>query len=241
MFTGIIEALGIVVERRGLPEGGQRLGVRDPWKGSGPAMGESVAVDGVCLTVDGLRAGVLSFSVSPETMRRTTLGSLAPGQALNLERAMMPSSRLGGHLVLGHVDGVGRVTWVRPASAGLEMGFEVPEALLPYIAEKGSIAVNGVSLTVAGLQPRGFWVALVPYTLEHTNLRTLGSSAAVNVEVDVLARYVRHQLMLAHLAGTPGGIESGPEPGAPAEREPLSVSLLMRHGFIAQPHRQGGE
>lgn len=222
MFTGIVEAVGRVTRVAPQPGGGSRLWVQVPWGPEACRPGDSVAVDGVCLTVEASEAGQLAFSLSLETLRLTTLQEMRPGRLVNLERALTPSKPLGGHIVLGHVDGVGRVAWVRPAGQGKEVGFIVTNDLLPFVALKGSVAINGVSLTVAGLEARGFWVALVPYTLQATNLSLVQPGMPVNVEVDVLARYVARQLA------------TGPS-GAPGTRPspPITAEMLQQHGFMA--------
>jgi len=222
VFTGIVEALGQVTRVAPQPGGGSRLWVRTPWGPEDCRPGDSVAVDGVCLTVEANEAGQLAFSLSPETLRLTTLGEMRPGRLVNLERALTPSKPLGGHIVLGHVDGVGKVGWVRPAGQGKEVGFIVTNDLLPFVAIKGSVAINGVSLTVAGLEAGGFWVALVPYTLQATNLSLLQPGTPVNVEIDVLARYVARQLA----AGSPGAPWTRPSSAITAE-------MLEQHGFTA--------
>jgi riboflavin synthase len=188
MFTGIVEELATV------REAGTRMTVfaRKVAEDSGP--GSSVAVNGVCLTVVDRAAedggSVLSFDLSPETLARSSLGRLSPGDGVNLERPVTLLTRLGGHLVQGHVDGVGEVTMVDEATPGKVMTIAVPGPLRRYVVEKGSVAVDGVSLTATGVEDGSFAVALVPYTLEAT---TLGASAvgdAVNLEVDVVAKYV---------------------------------------------------
>lgn len=194
MFTGIVEAMGHVSRLAPQPGGALRMWVRMPWGPGELRPGDSVAVDGVCLTVETLDGQDAAFSLSPETLRRTTLGECRPGRPVNLERALAAGKPIGGHLVLGHVDEVGRVRWVRPAGSGKEMGLAVSKGLLPFLAVKGSVAVDGVSLTVAGLDDQGFWVALVPYTLQRTTLGLARPGSAVNIEVDVLARYVARWL-----------------------------------------------
>lgn len=228
LFTGIVEAVGRVAGLAPQPAGGRRLWVDGPWDARECRPGDSVAVDGVCLTVEQVEGRRLAFSLSPETLRRTTLGQLEPGRPVNLERALTPTRPLGGHIVLGHVDGVAEVTWVRPAGPGKEVGFAVSNDLLPFLALKGSVAIDGVSLTVAGLEDRGFWVALVPHTLQQTNLGRLQPGSPVNLEVDVLARYVARQLA----ALLPGLRREGPPPG-------LTLDLLQEHGFTAA-RQQGG-
>src|SRR5438477_1516581 len=180
MFTGIVREAGRVVSFDG-----HRLVVEGATEA---AAGDSVAVDGVCLTaVDGSQ---LAFDVVDETLARTTLGALKPGDAVNLEPALCAGDPLGGHLVQGHVDGLGRVR-----STGEPVWIDAPPELLRYSVEKGSIAVDGVSLTVAALDGEGFAVALVPHTLEVTTLGRLEPGDPVNLEVDVLAKYVEKLLV----------------------------------------------
>lgn len=194
MFTGIIEAMGEVAGVERQPEGA-RLRVRAGPLLDGARIGESIAVNGVCLTIAALGGQEFTADLAAETLRRTTLGTLQPGDAVNLERPVRPEQRLGGHIVQGHVDGAGTIRVVRPEGEGIWMEIEPPPALLPYIAEKGSIAVDGVSLTVAGL-PGGerFSVALVPHTLAVTTLGRRRTGDRVNIEVDILAKYVERLL-----------------------------------------------
>ena len=188
MFTGIVEERGRV--RLAEPD---RL-VVETTSAADAADGDSIAVSGVCLTVvsnepDG-DGRLLSFDVSPETLARTTLGGLRPGDSVNLERPVTLLSRMGGHLVQGHVDGVGEVLEVRPAGDGREMTFALPAGLERYLVEKGSITLDGVSLTVASLDGERFGVALIPHTLDATTLGDRAPGDRVNVEVDVMAKYV---------------------------------------------------
>jgi riboflavin synthase len=193
MFTGIVEERGTVATA------GTRLEIRAGKVASDSGPGASVAVNGVCLTVidrrpSGSHEGLatLVFDVADETRRRTSLGSLVPGDVVNLERPVTLLTRLGGHLVQGHVDGVGRVAQVRGAEVGCEMTFEVPSELTRHLVEKGSVAVDGVSLTVAGVarSTREFTVALIPFTLDATSLGQRRVGDPVNIETDVLAKYV---------------------------------------------------
>lgn len=195
MFTGIVEERG----RVRVAEPG-RLVVESAAVGDA-ADGDSIAVSGVCLTVvssepDGA-ARLLSFDVSPETLVRTTLGGLRPGDGVNLERPVTLLSRMGGHMVQGHVDGVGEVLDVRPAGDGREMTFAVPPELARYVVEKGSITLDGVSLTVAALDGNRFGVALIPHTLDVTTLGDRVPGDRVNVEVDVMAKYVERLMEAA--------------------------------------------
>ncbi|HEX6401277.1 MAG TPA: riboflavin synthase [Actinomycetota bacterium] len=183
MFTGIVEDLGSVESF----DGG-RLVVRT---GGEPAIGESIAVNGTCLTVVAVAGGTLGFDVSPETLDRTALARLRPGARVNIERPLTLLARLGGHLVQGHVDGVGEVVAVRPdAGGGAVLGVRLPGPLLGFVVEKGSIALDGVSLTVAALEDDRIDVALIPHTLAVTTLGEARVGDPVNVEVDVVAKYV---------------------------------------------------
>ena len=194
MFTGLIDGVGRLAARetRG---GDARLAIE---VGSLPfsdvRMGESIAVNGVCLTVVAFDARGFEADASTETLALTTLGALAPGRALNLERAMRPTDRLGGHMVSGHVDGVGRVLQVRDDARAQRWRFGAPAALLRYIASKGSICVDGVSLTVNAVDEQGFEVALVPHTVAHTAFGETAVGDPVNLEVDLVARYVERLL-----------------------------------------------
>lgn len=194
MFTGLIEGVGrvLAIEPRG---GDARLRIE---VGSLPfadvAIGESIAVNGVCLTVVEFDAASFAADASTETLALTTLGELAVDRALNLERAMRPTDRLGGHLVSGHVDGVGRVQQVWPDARAQRWRFLAPAPLLRYIAVKGSICVDGVSLTVNAVDDAGFEVALIPHTVAHTAFSTTNVGDAVNLEVDLVARYVERLL-----------------------------------------------
>jgi len=190
MFTGIIEGLGGIEKLTRVP-GGLRARILWPRAAGDLALGDSVAVDGVCLTVVARARNWFEADVSPETLKRTTLGSLRAGARVNLERPLAASGRLGGHFVQGHVDGKGKMKSVRRAHDFSEMTFSYPAAWRGMLVEKGSVAVNGVSLTVAGLTKREFKVALIPHTLKLTNLGGLKPGAAVNLEVDILAKYVK--------------------------------------------------
>jgi riboflavin synthase len=185
MFTGIVEERGVVRRAGGRLSVGCRTVLIDS------EVGASVAVNGVCLTVVERGQDHLAFDVTPETRRRTSLSRLAEGDPVNLERPVMLSTRLGGHLVQGHVDGVGSVTGIdRQDGDGAWATVRAPHELRPYIVEKGSVCVDGVSLTVAGLEGDAFSVALIPHTLEVTTLGSAREGDPVNLEVDVIAKYV---------------------------------------------------
>jgi len=185
VFTGIVRELG-TVERSEAGATAVRLSVRAPQAAARTEVGDSVSVNGVCLTAVGLDGGVIDFDVVPETLRRSTLGGLEAGTAVNVEPALRAGEPLGGHLVQGHVDGVGRIA--RVDAEGLEV--EAPEEILRYCVEKGSITVEGVSLTVASLGEGSFGVALVPHTRAVTTLGAVREGDEVNLEVDVIAKHV---------------------------------------------------
>jgi len=194
MFTGLIEGVGRLAARDA-HGGDARLRIE---VGTLPfadvSLGESIAVNGVCLTVVGFDATTFEADASNETLALTTLGALPPGRALNLERALRPTDRLGGHLVSGHVDGVGQVEVVAEDARAQRWRFAAPAPLLRYVAHKGSICVDGVSLTVNAVDGDGFEVALVPHTLAHTAFAQTRAGDPVNLEVDMLARYVERLL-----------------------------------------------
>ena len=185
MFTGIVREVGRVeaVEERGESV---RLVVRAPETAAAAAVGDSVSLAGVCLTAVEVADGTVAFDAVPETLRRSTLGRLETGGAVNVEPALRAGDPLGGHIVQGHVDGVGRIR--RVDGEGIEV--EAPQDVLRYCVEKGSIAVEGVSLTIAGLAESSFTVALIPYTRDVTTLGGVAEGDDVNLEVDVVAKYV---------------------------------------------------
>jgi len=186
MFTGIVEEKGTVREA-----GANRLAVGCRTVVVDSEIGSSIAVNGVCLTVVARGADDLAFDLSEETLDRSSLGRLTPGDPVNLERPVSLATRLGGHLVQGHVDGVGEVTGVeRDATGGATLTLRIPERLRRYVVEKGSVAVDGVSLTVAEIAGDGIRVALIPHTLAITTLGAAVPGDEVNLEVDVIARYV---------------------------------------------------
>lgn len=202
MFTGLIEAVGQLRQRE--PVGGDVRLVVDMagLPREGLALGESIAVSGVCLTVVAFDEDCFCADVSNETLSRTTLGALVEGAPVNLERALRADARLGGHLVSGHVDGVGEVVSVEDDARSQRWRFRAPAALMRYIAEKGSICIDGTSLTVNGVDGDCFDVNLVPHTVSHTAFAAARPGQAVNLEVDLVARYVER--LLAH-RGTAAG------------------------------------
>ena len=188
MFTGIVRERGRVVAAE--PNGdGLRLRVEAPETASAAAPGDSVAVSGCCLTVTAVTNGSLTFDAVPETIARTNLGRLAAGAEVNIEPALRAGEPLGGHFVQGHVDGTARVERLDPEGDGARLALALPPSLLRYCVEKGSVAVDGVSLTIAALRDDGIEIALVPFTLEHTTLGAAAPGEELNVEVDLLAKY----------------------------------------------------
>ena len=189
VFTGIIREKGRIAEVDGDAEA-RHLRIEAPATASQLAVGDSVSVDGCCLTATEVADGHFAVTAVPETISRTTLGALAHGDEVNLESATRAGEPLGGHYVQGHVDGVGRVESVEPQEEGSRMRIAPPRELLRYCVEKGSVAVGGVSLTIAALADGAFEVALVPHTLEQTTLGRTQPGDALNIEVDILAKYV---------------------------------------------------
>jgi riboflavin synthase len=183
MFTGIVECTGVVVA-----SSPGRLAIASELDNL--AVGDSIAVNGVCLTVSALEKGRFTADLSEETLRRTSLGGVEEGHHVNLERPMPVDGRFGGHVVQGHIDGLGHVVSFTTLLGSVEMWFSISEKLERYLVEKGSVTVDGVSLTVTGLEPGRFSVALVPHTLTSTTLGAKSPGDPVNIEVDVLAKYV---------------------------------------------------
>jgi riboflavin synthase len=214
MFTGLVEGVGAIVGLTPMAEG-LRLAVKTSFPAGELTLGESVAVSGACLTVVAIEAPRASFEVSPETLAATTFPLKKAGDRVNLERAVRLGDRLGGHLVTGHVDGVGVVREVRPGPAHTQMKFELPPALSRFVIEKGSIAVDGVSLTVNTCQGNTFTVNVIPHTARETTLASLKVGDRVNLETDIIGKYV------ARLLGKDG-----------LQGDGVTAELLARHGFL---------
>jgi len=213
VFTGIIQDVGRI-ERTTPRSSGRRLTVSTSLDTSSFELGESVAVNGVCLTAADLGKGTFDADASPETLRRSTLGDLRPGSFVNLERALRPVDRLGGHFVLGHVDATAKIDEKRREGEFWVLRFEAPASVERYLVEKGSVAVDGISLTVSECGARRFSVAVIPHTLERTTLRGCRVGDRVNLEADILGKYVEKLL------------------GGRGRPEGLSLEALARSGFL---------
>ena len=216
MFTGIITAVGTIAALQ--PRGGDmRLRIATGKLDLGDVqLGDSIAVSGVCLTAIELPGDGFWADASRETLELTILGEIAPGMKVNLEKALTPTTRLGGHLVSGHVDGIGTVSEWRPDGRSWRLRVQAPDALARYIAAKGSICVDGVSLTVNRVDGAAFELNIVPHTLAETTLANFQVGRRVNLEVDLIARYLE-RLLLGDRAARPGG--------------DLTEALLREHGF----------
>ncbi len=217
MFTGIVEELGEYQSREGGTRG-SRLAIAARRVVEDLVPGDSIAVNGVCLTATRVRRDSFEAQVAPETLRKTNLHDLVPGQPVNLERALALGDRLGGHLVSGHVDGAGKLSWRRQEGQAIRFNFEAPPELRRYIVNKGSITVDGISLTVAELNELGFTVSVVPHTAMNTTLGRITPGAKVNLEVDLIGKYVERFLLPA------AGREQG--------KSKITVSFLQETGFI---------
>ena len=225
MFTGIIEEIGTVRSIRG-GGSGVVLDIEASKVLEGTATGDSIAVNGVCLTVTP-GSGHFTADAMPETLRRTSLGGLRPGSKVNLERAMACGGRFGGHLVSGHVDACGRVADLVRDGIALVMRVSMPSDVLRYVARKGSVTLDGVSLTVASVSDAdsSFTVSLIPHTMASTTLHLLKPGSPVNVEVDMLARYVERLLASGAAAPASAQVDSGSAGGG------LTEEFLKKYGF----------
>tara|TARA_R110001592_G_scaffold234908_1_gene492757 strand:+ start:128 stop:793 length:666 start_codon:yes stop_codon:yes gene_type:complete len=220
MFTGIIEALGSVADLQ-LRGGEWRMSIHSAALDFGDViLGDSIAVNGVCLTVTKLGTAQFEVDVSNETMQHTTLHGLGKGTKVNLEKALTPTKRLGGHIVSGHVDGVGEVTALRPDGASIRMDFSVPKDLAKYIAQKGSICIDGTSLTVNTVNGAAFSVNIIPHTQSETIIQDYKVGGKVNLEVDLIARYLERLMQ---------GDSAAEEQQGSASK--LTKSLLAENGY----------
>jgi riboflavin synthase len=220
MFTGLIEGTGTLLrtDRHGQDA---RMEIRANFKIENFVLGESISVDGACLTVVAFKGDLFTADVSTETLSRTTLGSKPPGCRLNIERALRFGDRLGGHLVSGHIDGIAVLKNRYQEGRSLRIFFEGPGELMRYIIEKGSVAVNGISLTVNGVSETGFDVNIVPHTASETTIGELRVGEEVNIETDLIGKYVEKMIRAWGAAV---------EKGRPEDR--IDVDFLKKHGFI---------
>ena len=224
MFTGLVETVGKItsIERQGEAS---RITLSAGKIAEDVVLGESVAVGGVCLTVTEIRPPFLSFDAVYETMRKTALGQLQNGDSVNLERSLPVGGRLGGHIVQGHVDGTGRIASIRPVGNSWFIYIDASPELMRYIVTKGSVCLDGVSLTVAESADRTFSVSIIPHTWENTTLKDKRAGDLINIECDILGKYVE-KLLGGHLAGVD---RTGSERG-----EGVSMDLLARSGYVSR-------
>ena len=208
MFTGIIEEIGKI---QTVTQNKITIQVKKVLEGT--KLGDSIAVNGVCLTVTGINTDCFDADISPETIRVTALGGLKSGSLVNLERAIPADGRFGGHIVSGHIDGKGKSKYIKKEGNFFNLIFEVPYELTKYIVKKGSITVNGISLTVAEINGNNVSIAIIPHTFENTNLKTLQIGDYVNIETDILAKYVENFLSTSD------------------NKTGISMEFLMEHGF----------
>ncbi|MFC6168675.1 riboflavin synthase [Acinetobacter terrestris] len=218
MFTGIIESLGKVESLQSVG-GDVRLRIGTHLDMSDVHLGDSIATNGICLTVIEWGENWYAADVSRESLNRTTLGSWKVGQRVNVEKAMLPTTRFGGHIVSGHVDAVGEITVVREDARSIYYEVTAPAEIAKYLAEKGSVTVDGISLTINHLRGNVISLNLIPHTAERTNIGTWKTGAKVNLEVDVLARYIE-RLML------------GDKAAETKEQSKLSMAFLAENGFL---------
>jgi riboflavin synthase len=225
MFTGLIEELGVVrrLERR---SDGARLTIQAQRVLEGTCIGDSIAVSGACLTVVHLLKDGFIVDVMAETLSRSTIGTLSSGSPVNLERSLAMGGRAGGHLVLGHVDAVAEMLAVRQGGVATELRFSLPDELVPMVAAKGSIAVDGISLTVIRADDKTFDVGIIPHTLKETTLGSIKVGSRVNLEADVLARYVQRALEVRASRG------QGSETQVAGGSGGLTEELLREQGFV---------
>lgn len=217
MFTGIIEEVGVIQEIRFLSEGAT-IKVATSKITDSMKIGDSISVNGVCLTATQVGTNFFQCDISMETLRRSSFARSRQGATVNLERALMVGDRLGGHFVLGHVDDIGKFSRKTPSGEGFEMSFDFPETLARYMVYKGSIAINGISLTISKLEKESLSISVIPHTLESTNLKQMVNGDIVNLEVDILGKYFERFFQL--------GLSQGEK-----EASKLTVDYLRSQGY----------
>jgi riboflavin synthase len=215
MFSGIVEGIGIIREIGKVGESA-RIAVQPHFDMEETRKGESISVNGVCLTLVDTSKDLLAFDISPETILRTTFSILKVGHKVNLERSLRLSDRLGGHLVMGHIDGVGKILEKDILQDSTRMKIGVTKHIGRYLVEKGSIAVDGISLTINSCTASDFSVTIIPYTAEHTTIGMKKVGDSVNIEVDLIGKYVE-RLLKGYI---------------PSEKEDINTDFLSRHGFV---------
>jgi len=220
MFTGIIEGLGTVAQIRPVG-GGSRLTVSADFSLEGTGIGDSIAVNGACLTAVSLQGSRFSVDVSPETLSKTTFKSVKIGERVNLERALRLSGRLDGHLVSGHIDGLGTISGKKEQGNAVVVTCTVPEALSRYMIPKGSVAIDGISLTINSCEKDSFSVSIIPHTAKLTTIGLKGAGDAVNIETDMLGKYVEKFLS-----------RQGSESGKKQDPKSLDMQFLVKTGFL---------
>lgn len=214
MFTGIIQETGLVQQVRHHGNNAEVL-IQAPLACEDAQVGDSICTNGVCLTAVSITGDTFQADVSQETLIRSTLQSIQPGEHVNIEASLRPHDRMGGHIVSGHVDGIGSIVSMEDLGEFINMTVQYPKPLAAFIAEKGSVSIDGISLTVTGVTDETFGVALVPWTIQHTNLKYKNSGSQVNLEVDVIARYVQRMLQV----GSPG--------------QGVTMDTLKEYGFVS--------
>jgi riboflavin synthase len=220
MFTGIIETMGSVVTARPAAAG-SRMTIRADMDLTSTKIGDSIAVNGACLTAVELSGSVFAVDISPETLTKSTLGDTKPGTRVNLERAMRLSDRLDGHLVSGHIDGQGKITYIKDLGSILVIGFAVEEALARYMIKKGSVAVDGISLTINKCDNHGFEVTIIPHTGKITTLGIKKAGDFVNIETDIIGKYVEKFIT--------GNSSEKPDH---MEKSGIDMEMLVKTGFL---------
>lgn len=219
MFTGLVEEMGTVIhQQRGAASARLKIGAQKIMEDL--AIGDSISVNGICLTVTSFGEGAFTTDVMAETLAKTNLAALQPGHRVNLERALRLGDRLGGHLVSGHIDGVGNITKLEKHDIATLITINAPDEVMRYIIKKGSVAIDGTSLTVVDFTANSFRVSLIPHTAQATVLGAKKIGDAVNLEGDLIGKYVERMLLV------------GREPNDPLESQGVSMSVLARHGFL---------
>lgn len=237
MFTGIIEEVGTLAALRRFSNSAE-IEIAAHKVLENTKVGDSISVNGVCLTVTALKSGSFVADAMPETLRRSVLGSLPLGAELNLERALLPTTRLGGHMVSGHIDGLGTIQSIRTEGIASVITITAHEGILRYVVEKGSVAIDGISLTVVATGAEAFSVSVIPHTLANTNLHAKRIGDDVDIECDMVGKYVEKLILAGSVCDAAHGRDADDEYGAPFDgacktnqSEGLTFEFLAQHGF----------